>query len=251
MLPAYFASSFENRRLLVAMTFLFAAGIATVILPIAMGASALQQLLTTQHTAIYVTGGLLMLALAIYVLLCARACLGDRPLQRGLLVLAGAGTRGSLRLRHGSPLVRHRAALGSLRLACEPAVPPSRIHLAAGSFHTHAHSNEPGQRHLARAYWRRHAGDRAGLPFHATIGWLADTTVRRLAAHGPAHDQRPRLDSELGGRAHLPCPPRSACLVRSATTRGTGRQQQGTSALNRNERTSRNGRSTSHTGGAS
>ena len=69
MLPAYFASSFQNRRLLVAMTFLFAAGIATVILPIAMGASALQQLLTTQHTAIYVTGGLLMLALAIYVLL--------------------------------------------------------------------------------------------------------------------------------------------------------------------------------------
>lgn len=69
MLPAYFASSFQNRRLLVAMTFLFAAGIATVILPIAMGASVLRQLLTSQHTAIYVTGGALMLALAIYVLL--------------------------------------------------------------------------------------------------------------------------------------------------------------------------------------
>ncbi len=69
MLPAYFASSFQNRRLLVAMTFLFAAGIATVILPIAMGASVLRGLLTTQHTAIYVTGGLLMLALAGYVLL--------------------------------------------------------------------------------------------------------------------------------------------------------------------------------------
>lgn len=69
MLPAYFASSFPNRRLLVAMTFLFAAGIATIVLPIAMGASVLQQLLTTQHTAIYVTGGLLMLALAVYVLL--------------------------------------------------------------------------------------------------------------------------------------------------------------------------------------
>src|SRR5712671_3195542 len=68
MLPAYFASSFQNRRLLVAMTFLFAAGIATVILPIAMGASVLQQLLTAQHTAIYVTGGLLMLTLAVYVL---------------------------------------------------------------------------------------------------------------------------------------------------------------------------------------
>jgi cytochrome c-type biogenesis protein len=69
MLPAYFASSFQNRRVLVAMTFLFAAGIATVILPIAMGASLLRQLLTTQHSAIYVTGGLLMLVLAGYVLL--------------------------------------------------------------------------------------------------------------------------------------------------------------------------------------
>src|SRR5258708_31634022 len=69
MLPAYFASSFPNRRLLVAMTFLFAAGIATIILPIAMGASVLQRLLTPQHTSIYVTAGLIRLALAIYVLL--------------------------------------------------------------------------------------------------------------------------------------------------------------------------------------
>ena len=69
MLPAYFASSFQNRRLLVAMTFLFAAGVATVILPIALGASVLRQLLTTQHTPIYVTGGVLVLGLAIYVLL--------------------------------------------------------------------------------------------------------------------------------------------------------------------------------------
>src|SRR5437016_11990793 len=52
MLPAYFASSFQNRRLLVAMTFLFAAGIATVILPIAMGTSVLRQLLRSEeHTS--------------------------------------------------------------------------------------------------------------------------------------------------------------------------------------------------------
>src|SRR6266581_1362974 len=69
MLPAYFASSFQNRRLLVAMTFLFAAGIATVVLPIAMGASVIRQLLTTQHTTIYVIGGILMLLLGGYVLL--------------------------------------------------------------------------------------------------------------------------------------------------------------------------------------
>lgn len=69
MLPAYFASSFQNRRVLVAMTFLFAAGIATVILPLAMGASALRQLFTEQHTIIYVGGGLFMLALGAYTLL--------------------------------------------------------------------------------------------------------------------------------------------------------------------------------------
>lgn len=69
MLPAYFASSFQNRRVLVAMTFLFAAGIATVILPLAMGASALRQLFTEQHTIIYTVGGLFMLALGAYTLL--------------------------------------------------------------------------------------------------------------------------------------------------------------------------------------
>ncbi len=69
MLPAYFASSFQNRRVLVAMTFLFAAGIATVILPLAMGASALRRLFTEQHTLVYLVGGLLMLGLAAYTLL--------------------------------------------------------------------------------------------------------------------------------------------------------------------------------------
>jgi cytochrome c-type biogenesis protein len=69
MLPAYFASSFQNRRLLVAMTFLFSAGIATVILPLAMGASALRQLFTEEHTTIYVAGGLIMVGLGVYTLL--------------------------------------------------------------------------------------------------------------------------------------------------------------------------------------
>ena len=69
MLPAYFASSFQNRLRLVAMTFLFAAGVATVILPIALGASLLRQLFAAQHMAIYVLGGVLLLGLAIYLLL--------------------------------------------------------------------------------------------------------------------------------------------------------------------------------------
>ncbi|MDP8928892.1 MAG: hypothetical protein M3O70_10030 [Actinomycetota bacterium] len=57
------------------MTFLFAAGVATVILPIALGASALRQLFLDEHTAIYVGGGLLMLALAAYTLLGGRMSL--------------------------------------------------------------------------------------------------------------------------------------------------------------------------------
>lgn len=69
MLPAYFASSFQNRRTLVAMTFLFAAGVATVILPIAVGAQAFRRLFTAQHTTIYLAGGLLLLGLGAYTLL--------------------------------------------------------------------------------------------------------------------------------------------------------------------------------------
>ena len=68
MLPAYFASSFQNRRRLVAMTFVFAAGIGTVVLPIALGASALLRLINGGHTPVYVTGGLLMVALGLYTL---------------------------------------------------------------------------------------------------------------------------------------------------------------------------------------
>lgn len=69
MLPAYFASSFQNRLRLVAMTFLFAAGVATIILPLALGASLLRQVFAAQHTAIYAIGGVLLFGLAVYLLL--------------------------------------------------------------------------------------------------------------------------------------------------------------------------------------
>jgi cytochrome c-type biogenesis protein len=72
MLPAYFASSFHNRRLLVAMTFLFATGVATVVLPIALGAAVLQRLLIGQHTVIWTAGGALLLGLGAYTLVGGR-----------------------------------------------------------------------------------------------------------------------------------------------------------------------------------
>jgi len=68
MLPAYFASSFHNRRLLVAMTFLFGGGVATVVLPIALGAAVVQRLLVGQHTVIWLAGGALLLGLGGYTL---------------------------------------------------------------------------------------------------------------------------------------------------------------------------------------
>jgi cytochrome c biogenesis protein CcdA len=69
MLPAYLANAFQNRRMLVAMTFLFAAGVATIILPIALGASLLRQVFAVGHPVIYVAGGILLLGLATYTLL--------------------------------------------------------------------------------------------------------------------------------------------------------------------------------------
>src|SRR5712692_550292 len=72
MLPAYLSSAFQNRRVLLAMTFLFAAGVATVILPIAVGAVFLERLFVSQHTLIYTTAGALLLALAGYLLLGGR-----------------------------------------------------------------------------------------------------------------------------------------------------------------------------------
>lgn len=68
MLPAYFASSFRRRTQLLSMTLVFAAGVGTVILPIALGASALSRLLNEQHTLVFSIGGALMVAAGVAML---------------------------------------------------------------------------------------------------------------------------------------------------------------------------------------
>src|SRR5438132_3230067 len=68
MLPAYFASSFATKRALVAMTFVFAAGLALIILPIALGAAAIGSLISAHHLLFYLAGGGLMVALGLYML---------------------------------------------------------------------------------------------------------------------------------------------------------------------------------------
>ena len=69
MLPAYFASSFATKRALVAMTFVFAAGLGLIILPIALGAAAIGSLITAHHLVFYLAGGSLMLVLGLYMLI--------------------------------------------------------------------------------------------------------------------------------------------------------------------------------------
>jgi cytochrome c biogenesis protein CcdA len=61
MLPAYFATSFHRRSQLAAMTLVFAAGVATIILPLGLGASAISRLLIGQHRLVFAVGGVVMM----------------------------------------------------------------------------------------------------------------------------------------------------------------------------------------------
>ena len=72
MLPSFLAASAHNRKARLATTFLFGAGIASVIVPIALGATALRRMVISQHTPIYTTAGVLLLGLACYTLLGGR-----------------------------------------------------------------------------------------------------------------------------------------------------------------------------------
>lgn len=68
LLPSYFAATFTSIGGLLRMTFLFAAGIAVVILPIALGLAALGQLFSRYHTLLFLIGGLFLLTLGVMTL---------------------------------------------------------------------------------------------------------------------------------------------------------------------------------------
>lgn len=82
MLPAYFASTFHRRTQILGMTLIFAVGVATVILPIALGASALSGLVSGQHTLVFSIGGLVMIAWGAAMLAGAKFML-PMPARRG------------------------------------------------------------------------------------------------------------------------------------------------------------------------
>ncbi|MHB1929519.1 MAG: cytochrome c biogenesis CcdA family protein [Acidimicrobiales bacterium] len=65
MLPAYLASGAHRRRGLIAMTFVFAAGVGAVILPIAFGASVLSRAINGEHAVVYSLMAVAMIAMGL------------------------------------------------------------------------------------------------------------------------------------------------------------------------------------------
>lgn len=68
LLPAYFAAAFRQPAALVKMTFLFAVGIAVVLVPIALGVAALAQLFSRFHREINIIGGTVLMAVGVLAL---------------------------------------------------------------------------------------------------------------------------------------------------------------------------------------
>jgi cytochrome c-type biogenesis protein len=62
MLPAYLATGLGRRRGVLAATFVFAAGVATVIVPIGLGAGAISAAISGHHLLVYSIGGAAMVA---------------------------------------------------------------------------------------------------------------------------------------------------------------------------------------------
>ncbi|HVR79176.1 MAG TPA: cytochrome c biogenesis protein CcdA [Acidimicrobiia bacterium] len=66
MFPAFLAASVRNHRWrLVPLAFVFAAGVATVLIPVTLGLSLITESLLRYHTAVYGLGAALLLALAV------------------------------------------------------------------------------------------------------------------------------------------------------------------------------------------
>ena len=86
LLPAYLASAFRARYALLAMTLVFAAGVAVVLLPITIGVAALSRLTAQYHSEVFLIGGLLLVLLGVWSLAgknvalpVHRTTLADRP----------------------------------------------------------------------------------------------------------------------------------------------------------------------------
>lgn len=68
LLPSYFAQSFKQKARLIGMTVVFSIGIATIMLPLALGVVALGQAIRAGHSLVFVIGGFLMIILGFWTL---------------------------------------------------------------------------------------------------------------------------------------------------------------------------------------
>jgi cytochrome c-type biogenesis protein len=79
LLPAYLASAFKAKAALLAMTLVFAAGVAAVLLPITVGVAALARLINQYHGEVFILGGLLLVLLGLWSLAGKNLALPVRP----------------------------------------------------------------------------------------------------------------------------------------------------------------------------
>lgn len=82
LLPAYLAGVYRARVAVLALTFVFGLGIAVVILPIALGVSALSRALSQWHSEVFLLGGVFLLFLGTWSLLGRNLALPFKP-RRG------------------------------------------------------------------------------------------------------------------------------------------------------------------------
>lgn len=68
MLPAYLGTVFKSRSKIVLMTSVFALGVASVILPIVLGARFLTSFLSAYHSYVFATGSLVMIGVGVMTL---------------------------------------------------------------------------------------------------------------------------------------------------------------------------------------
>ncbi len=68
LLPSYFAQSFKQKARLIGMTVVFSFGIATIMLPLALGVVALAQTIRASHNLVFVIGGFLMIIFGFWTL---------------------------------------------------------------------------------------------------------------------------------------------------------------------------------------
>src|SRR3989304_5950084 len=83
LLPAYLASAFRARYALLAMTLVFALGVAALLLPITFGGAALSRLLSSYHQEVFIIGGVFLLFLGVWSLAGKNLAMPLRPASLG------------------------------------------------------------------------------------------------------------------------------------------------------------------------